>query len=104
MQVVTLTWFRRAVPCHWFRDSGSHHQKQGMVHADHQYHSIPGVAGYVARVLVLHKPRIGLYAMMQALLIISPVLLSIVNYIVAGRILRYVDVSQFTSITARPMG
>ena len=34
-------------------------------------------AGYVARVLVLHKPSIGLFAMMQALLIISPVLLSL---------------------------
>ena len=51
-------------------------------------------AGYTTRVLMLHKPSVGLYAMMQALLIISPVLLSIVNYIVAGRILRYVDTSK----------
>lgn len=50
-------------------------------------------AGYATRVQMLHNPSMSPYVVSQALLIISPVLLSIVNYIAAGRILRYVDTS-----------
>ena len=51
-------------------------------------------AGYAARVHMLQNPSMGPYVTSKALLIISPVLLSIVNYITVGRILRYVDTSK----------
>lgn len=50
--------------------------------------------GYAARVQMLRNPSMGPYVSSQALLIISPVLLSIVNYITVGRILRCVDTSK----------
>lgn len=51
-------------------------------------------AGYAARVHMLRNPGLTPYVTSQGLLIISPVLLSIVNYIAAGKILRYVDTSK----------
>lgn len=51
-------------------------------------------AGYAARVHMLQNPSMGPYVTSQGLLIISPVLLSIVNYIAVGRILRLVDTSK----------
>ena len=51
-------------------------------------------AGYAARVHMLQQPSMGPYVTSQGLLIISPVLLSIVNYITVGRILRYVDTTK----------
>lgn len=51
-------------------------------------------AGYAARLHMLSNPSLSSYVTSQGLLIISPVLLSIVNYIAAGRILRCVDTSK----------
>ena len=51
-------------------------------------------AGYATRVYMLSSPGLSPYVTSQGLLIISPVLLSIVNYIAAGRILRCVDTSK----------
>ena len=52
------------------------------------------VAGYAARIHMLQQPSMTPYVTSQGLLIISPVLLSIVNYIAVGRILRLVDTSK----------
>lgn len=52
------------------------------------------MGGYAARVQMLNKPSFGAYVGSQSVLIICPVLLSIVNYIAVGKILRLVDTSK----------
>lgn len=49
------------------------------------------VAGYICRVVMLHQPGYGAYVIMQALLIISPTFLALVDYSAVGRLIRLAD-------------
>lgn len=46
------------------------------------------VAGYICRVIMLHKPAYGPYVSMQALLIISPIFLALVDYDAVGKLIK----------------
>ena len=49
------------------------------------------VAGYAFRIVMLHKPTYGSYVAMQALLIISPIFLALVDYSAVGKLMRLAD-------------
>lgn len=46
------------------------------------------VAGYAFRIVMLHKPAYGPYVAMQALLIISPIFLALVDYSAVGKLMK----------------
>lgn len=46
------------------------------------------VAGYICRVIMLHHPAYGPYVSMQALLIISPIFLALVDYDAVGKLIK----------------
>ena len=45
-------------------------------------------AGYACRIVMLNKPGYGAYVAMQALLIISPIFLALVDYAATGKLMR----------------
>ena len=49
------------------------------------------VAGYAFRIVMLHKPAYGPYVAMQALLIISPIFLALVDYSAVGKLMKLAD-------------
>ena len=46
------------------------------------------VAGYACRIIMLHKPAYDPYVAMQALLIVSPIFLALVDYSATGKLMR----------------
>ena len=46
------------------------------------------VAGYACRIVMLNTPGYGAYVAMQALLIISPIFLALVDYIATGKLMK----------------